>query len=247
MTACLNAELRTFTDIAGRTLEGELISVTGDSVTIRRIADDQTFTVNASNFCDADRLFFQAKSGILMSPSPVISETPAATVGTPADLAPLRLLLKTSSAKSDRLSKAEMYDDQQQVVKFRVEVKNEELKRHLQGAKATLVIFAKPILQPNLLQVVGKEQFNVEVNALSSFSYEQPGSIRLVYDNKESAKYGFKYSGFICVLQDAQGKIIQADANPVPSAKYGESALKLEVGHLCKRDYTFVQMASYRP
>lgn len=47
------AEMRTFTDLAGRTMKGEVVSVKGDLVTIKR-EDGQAVAVKASNLCQAD-------------------------------------------------------------------------------------------------------------------------------------------------------------------------------------------------
>src|SRR6478735_2593707 len=52
------AEAREFTDIAGRTIHGELVSVSGDQVTIKR-DDGVAFTVRALNFSKADIEYFK--------------------------------------------------------------------------------------------------------------------------------------------------------------------------------------------
>lgn len=48
------AELHTFTDAQGRLLKGELVSILGDQVTIKR-EDGQVFTVKATIFSQADQ------------------------------------------------------------------------------------------------------------------------------------------------------------------------------------------------
>lgn len=47
------AEVRSFTDLAGRTMKGEVVSVKGDLVTIKR-EEGQTVVVKASSLCLAD-------------------------------------------------------------------------------------------------------------------------------------------------------------------------------------------------
>jgi hypothetical protein len=54
----LRAETRVFVDNNGRTLRGELISVSGDMVTIKR-EDGQSFTMKSDGFCPADMAFFR--------------------------------------------------------------------------------------------------------------------------------------------------------------------------------------------
>ena len=59
--ACLAAEPRTFTDLQGRTLKGELLAVKDDTVVIKR-EDGQTFILKASDFSPADRMYFRNQS-----------------------------------------------------------------------------------------------------------------------------------------------------------------------------------------
>ena len=57
------AEIRQFTDLNGRILRGELVAVSGDSVTIKR-EDGQSFTLKAATFSVADQAYFkQAMAG----------------------------------------------------------------------------------------------------------------------------------------------------------------------------------------
>ena len=55
----LPGEVRTFTSTAGTSLQGELVSVNGDMVTIKK-ADGQSITTKAANFSAADVVFLQA-------------------------------------------------------------------------------------------------------------------------------------------------------------------------------------------
>jgi hypothetical protein len=59
----LLAEVRQFTDANGRVLQGELVAVNGDSVTIKR-EDGQAFTLKTATFSAADQAYFkQAMAG----------------------------------------------------------------------------------------------------------------------------------------------------------------------------------------
>ncbi|MDB6119257.1 MAG: hypothetical protein JWO08_3038, partial [Verrucomicrobiaceae bacterium] len=55
----LDAAAREFTDVQGRKLEGELVSVSGPQAVIKRTADGQAFTVMASQFSADDQKFMQ--------------------------------------------------------------------------------------------------------------------------------------------------------------------------------------------
>ena len=55
----LDAEMRRWTDVSGRTVEAELIKVEGDEVKIRRSADGQTFSLPIARLSEADQDFLR--------------------------------------------------------------------------------------------------------------------------------------------------------------------------------------------
>lgn len=62
-SALCGAEIRQFTDVNGRVLRGELVNLSGDTVTIKR-EDGQSFTLKAATFSAADQAYFkQAMAG----------------------------------------------------------------------------------------------------------------------------------------------------------------------------------------
>ena len=98
----LTAEIRAFTDTAGRTVRGELVTVLGDFVTIKR-EDGQNFTVKASNFSEADIAYFKAH-GLKADAKPATGSTaPTATN------APLRLEVKVFPKKTERRRSGDYY------------------------------------------------------------------------------------------------------------------------------------------
>jgi len=60
---CWSSEIRTFTDLRGLSLRGELTQVSGSMVTIKR-ADGQTFHLSATTFCTADQEYFKSHSAL---------------------------------------------------------------------------------------------------------------------------------------------------------------------------------------
>jgi copper chaperone CopZ len=69
----LHAESRTWTDAeSGKTIEGELVSVDGEKVTLKR-ADGKTFTLDASRFSADDQEFIAAQD----TPSDANTDAPA--------------------------------------------------------------------------------------------------------------------------------------------------------------------------
>lgn len=71
LSLTLRAEVRQFTDLSGRVLAGELVAVSGDSVTIKR-ENGQSFTLKAATFSAADQAYFkQGLAGKKNSPSKI--------------------------------------------------------------------------------------------------------------------------------------------------------------------------------
>lgn len=236
--AQLHAETRLFTDTSGRTFQGELIKFAAGFVTIKRSSDGQEFTVKANNFCAADNAYFAQNSATAQK------STGGTGAAATASGTPFRLSLKVSTSKSDRISKGEQFDDKQQILQLGIDIKNEELKRDLLGATGSLIVLAKQILKPNTFLVVGREEFKVDVPLLKTFHYEQAKPIRLLYDDKNVAQYGYKYYGYICVIKDAGGKVVLSAANPNGNVPYAETAMKLCLWDVCNRDMSFLEKGS---
>ncbi len=71
----LHAEVRTFTSAAGTTIRGELVSVNGDTVTIKK-DDGQTLTLKAAAFSRVDQAWLQSQG--TQTPAASASATKAA-------------------------------------------------------------------------------------------------------------------------------------------------------------------------
>src|SRR6478672_2109055 len=87
LLASAPAEARTFIDQSGRALEGELLSVNGAMVTIKRASDGQTFTVPATTFSRADQAYIAGKGGGAPA-APATLGTPSASPSAPASPGP---------------------------------------------------------------------------------------------------------------------------------------------------------------
>lgn len=229
----IHAETRVFTDTTGRTIRGELAGVNGDFVTIKREADGQTFTVKATNFSKPDMEYFTAHG---LKPSAATAPT-ANAAGTPASTAPMRINVKVYSGKQETNSK--LYYDRDQKLTYKIEVRNTEGKRDLEKAKGTLLVFAKVLRYNDQTQVVGREEFDVDVKALGTFTYEMPKPIRLTYYSE--ASYGLRGSGYLVVIKDASGKVVNVTGSSDTAAKNYEAALKLEKNDIFLKDYKFMQ------
>ncbi len=232
-TACLfsneqaSAEVRIFTDTTGRTIQGELVAVNGDFVTIKRTADQQNFTVKATNFSEADIAFF-TKNGLKPTAAPT-----ANAAGTPATSAPLRLDVKIYSGKSEKNTRS-TYEKVQKIT-YKIDIKNTETKRDMPKAHGIIVVLARVLSRDDESQVIGREEFDVELPALKSFTYDMQKPITTVHDGD---RWGLRASGYVFVLKDTAGKVLNVSGSSENLAKNQENALAMKVNDLCaSKDY----------
>ena len=229
----LRAETRVFTDTAGRTLRGELVSVNGDFVTIKQEPGGQNHTLKATNFSEVDIEFFK-KNGLKATTTP----PPAPTVaGTPANTAPMRLTVKIYSGKQEQNSK--YYYEKEQKVSYKVDIKNAESKRDLEKAHGVIMALAKVVRYNDQTQVVAREEFDCTIKALDGFVYDMQKPVRLRY--YADGFSGLRASGYLFVLKDSTGKIINATGSSDTVTKNAEAALKLKVNDVCGKDYKFMK------
>lgn len=231
----LPAEVRTFIDQSGRSLQGELVSVNGEMVTIKRVGDGLVFTVKAANFSQADQAYFASKGGGSPSPAAATSTPSATPPPSPASGGPpMRLEAKVYPNKSDRPTNY-YYDERTARVGFRVEIRNGEQQRSFSGGTATMIAFAKNLQDSAESKVISYEEFPVSLEPLKSMSHDTK-EVKLTYDNI-AYKFGYKYSGYLLVLRDQTGKIVTTVGSSTTVEKAAEALLKLKVDESFDKSY----------
>lgn len=236
---------RTFRSEDGKSIEAEVISVQGTTVTLQR-SDGRRFTHPLSHFTAADQAALRGGSpapaqASVVPQTPLPTVEPALAVRPPSPLQPAakphQLDVRITSGKSDRVSKIEMFDDRSLRLKFQVSITSRELNRELAGAKGTLVILGKSVLDPSEYGVLGREEFSVDVSPRKPFQYEGK-SFTTEYDDKGgSSRFGFRYLGYVFVLLDAEGRLIRADALPDAYSKLADKALALQPLQVVDRNF----------
>ncbi len=230
----LHAAPRVFTDTTGRTFRGELVSTEGEFVTIKR-EDGQTFKARASAFSQADIEYFK-KNGLKETSAPTATKA----AGTPASTAPLRLGVKIFSGKQEQNAKS--YYEKEQKISYRVEIKNTEPTRSLEKGHGTLLVFAKVVRYNDQTQVVSREEFDCEAKALETFNYEMKKPVHLRY--WADAYEGLRASGYLFVLKDPGGKVLNVTGSSETVAKNYEAALKLKLNQIFTKDYKYLKDGS---
>lgn len=223
--ASLSAETRTFIDQNGRSLDGELVSASGDMVTIKRTSDGLVFTVKAANFSKADQDYFVSKGAVVkQTPAATAISSTASTSASSTAGPPMRIEAKVYPAKSDRPTN-NYYDERTARVGFKVDIKNGEQQRAFSGGKAVMMAFAKNLQDNQESKVVSKEEFEVSLEPLKTLSHDTK-EVKISYDNIYY-KYGYKYSGYLLVVKDQTGKTVAIVGSSSTIEKSADDLLKL--------------------
>lgn len=242
------AEMRAFQDASGRTIQGEIISVNGDAVRLRR-ADGRTFLHPLSIFSPEDQTFIRNGSGggksVASPPTPEKKTQAPASVTEPKNVStgsqPYLLEPRVRIGKSDRISKIEMFDNRALRLSVGVDIANKHPTRELRGGKGTLIIMGRSVIELREYGVLGREEFPVDVPVKTPFHFEGK-DIASEYDDKGgSSRFGYTYSGYILVLQDSEGKIIHTAASPGGNARFAEKALSLKPMTYLDREFELLK------
>ncbi|RBP39668.1 hypothetical protein DES53_10995 [Roseimicrobium gellanilyticum] len=247
--ASLSAEVRTFIDQNGRSLQGELVSANGELVTIKRSSDGLVFTVKASNFSKTDQDYFVSKGAVVKLTQPPVapanlgtSATPKAIASTPAanTSSPMRIEAKVYPNKSDRPTN-NAYDERTARVGFRVDIRNGEQQRPFSGGKATMMAFAKNLEDNQESKVISREEFDVTLEPLKTLTHDTK-EVKLTYDNI-AYKYGFKYYGYLLVVKDSTGKTVATVGSSGTIEKSAEDLLKFAAEDMFDKNNKKIEVA----
>ncbi len=234
------AETRVFVSLAGTLLEAEITSVSSDSVTLKRVSDQQSLVVKIKTLCKEDGAYIarwveqHAEQAAAPAAPPATAAESAATAAAPG--AKYRLVCQTLPSKSNRGSA----DSDLRVFEFtyNFNLSNQEVKRDLQNARGLALTLGRNAAEPNGdLIVLQKEEFDVSIRAQSKMVYAtQP--VRLTYSQDPDAPYGVKAYGYVLIIRDASGNALHVEASPDTSAKYIKEILSItQVPCVVDRDF----------
>lgn len=232
----LRADTRVFVSVAGTLLEAEIVSVSGDNVTLKRKSDAQSLVINRKTLCREDgnyidRWLDQHPDRGTDAPAP---PSPAAADSKAAPAQKYRIVCQTLPSKSAR-SPADS-DHRTVEISYNFNLSNQEVRRDLQDGKGVAFTLGKSVGDSNGdFIVLQKEEFDINLRAQSKMVYSTK-PMRLTY-NQESA-YGVKSYGYVLIIRDAAGTISLVEASPDGNAKFVKELLTFgEVPCVVDRDF----------
>jgi hypothetical protein len=194
----------------GKSLSARLMNLEGDKLSVMRESDKKIFSLALSQLDEAsrNRVDEWIKDGGNLSE---------------------QYEIEVSTAKSNKRSEAEEYDDRAINLEPVIVIKNPDTKRKTKGGELTVVFLGRPINDRSGFFVYSKESF--ELSSIDTGKQEvfQMKKIRHTYDDRGYAKYGARYLGWVALIHDEEGEAI-ISGKSVPSTlvdKYGIKLLKL--------------------
>ncbi|MEM7145927.1 MAG: hypothetical protein AAF591_12390 [Verrucomicrobiota bacterium] len=211
----LHAEFREFTGATGQTMTAQLVSVSGDQVTLKR-ENGTTVTTKAAVFSEADQEYIKEWQNERQK-----SYIP-------------RLSYEVNTGKSNREADDLGGDYWRQTFEFVVSISNDERDFDLENAKGSLIVIGKHVAQSDNLKVINRQDFDVNILSGQTLTFRAK-KFDSTYIDIDYARSGHKYNGYILVIQNADGKIIATESAPDTYGRFSANALKLKSGDLCNR------------
>lgn len=218
-------EARTFTSTDGRTIEGEVVRVEKETALLK-LAGGRTVNVPFRLLVDADRAYLED-----WVRQEALNRIP-------------RVDVKVESNKRDTVVQ-QGYDDRRGSVQFEIEVTNEERNFTIEGAKATLVVFGDYLYEDDALLVMQKVEFKDIKIAFSESKRLAAKQVRYEYDKRDYT-HGVKYDGYVFVLKNSAGKVIDVSGSSERVENLQERILELKEGEYCNERYQKITRGSTR-
>jgi hypothetical protein len=180
----------TVTDLKGRSIAIELISLADNSVTFRRQGDPKEFTLPVSNFDQTSQDLIRKQAGSLPAVMPKI--LPDVIIG------------------KRRQDKAGSYYMVKQEITCTVKLTNQSTSVPVPAITGKIVFIGQETSTPGLFSVLSNQNFEATIKPGETFTKELDAFFTSYdSDNKGSGNVGgYQYYGYVLALMDDTGKVI---------------------------------------
>ena len=206
----LDAEIRPFSSSDGMTIEAELVEASEEKVTIRR-RDGMLFKdVPLSRFSDADRQYVSRWL-----------EKQKELEGTPDISADSKVRLYVLRGRDD--DKNDYNDIDDRVISFEpgVAIQSEEKDENYLNVSGTLIIVGKGVINDDVYTILDTQNFSIDILTRQKATWKG-SSFECRYDPDYG---GFEYGGYLLVLRNRAGEIVQTKASKTSWSDHPERIL----------------------
>jgi hypothetical protein len=193
VSAALGGTPMTVTDQKGRSIDIELVSLSGDSVTFSRKGDPKEFTMPITDFAEISQNLIRKQAALLPTVFPKI--LPEVVIG-------------------KRRSKNDSYYMVKQEISSTVKLTNPNNKVAIPAVDVQVVFIGQNRRTPDALIILSKQSFEASIEPTKTFVKEmEPFVTSYDSDNKGSGNIGgYQYFGYILAIKDPDGKVVQTEA-----------------------------------
>lgn len=233
-------ETRFFVSTAGSLLEGEIVSVSGDKVTLRKKDDGVLLTVLRTTLCREDQSHIDA--WIAAHPdaaaAPSVTPAPQATTGPKFSL--------SSTVRSAKSTRGGVDGGFRTIdLAYNIQIQSREVTRELKGAKMTIFTFARPAdAGDDRLYLMQKIEFPLDLKAQSKVEQKTP-EVRLGYYQGLTSREGTREHGYLLVVTDAAGAVQHVDGTPEGLQKRVDEVFKCAAPAVLDRDFRVISNAVF--
>lgn len=208
-TITVPAQARNFTSVDGRSIEAEVVNVTDTSVILSR-GGGANVTVPLERLSAPDQAYLkewaenEKKNHI---PKVVVRPNP--------------------NKREKKQEGAVQNEDRQGEFQFEIYLENQERTFEIKGATATLVVLGLYLYTSGEGVVMQRMEFD-DINILPGKNIQIQGDrVRFEYDDKDIV-HGVKYDGYLFILKNAQGKVIDISGSTPRFENAADAILKLQ-------------------
>lgn len=178
----------TVTDLKGRSIEIELVSLSGDSVTFCRAGNAKEYTLPISHFEANSQGLIRKQADLLPPPAPKVEAD--VTIG-------------------KRRSKGDSYYMVNQKITCSVRIANLDTKNSVPSVTGQIVFIGQNRKTPDVYIVLSNQTFEASIERAGNVTKEMKSfTTKYDSDNKGYGNIGgFQYFGYILALKDKDGKI----------------------------------------
>lgn len=188
-SAGVSAAPITVTDVKGRAIEVELVSLAGSSVTFRRAGNPKEFTLPLSNFADASQELIRTE----------VAKIPVAVPKIVADI-----------TIGNRRQNGDSYYMKRQEISCTIKLTNSSLNTPIPTVSGKILFIGEDRRTPELLQVLSAQDVEAAIEPGKTFVKEMDTfSTTYDSDNKGAGNVGgSQYIGYILVMTDAAKNVV---------------------------------------